>query len=87
MTAAEDEFWGDVVALYELAGKAADAFLAGAGVIGGAERQDVIQEGVTWLLERPGRAWVRAVDGTMEDPEETTVKDIVEHLQRVQWGG
>lgn len=45
--------------------------------------EDMVQEGVTWLLESPGRAWVRSVEGTMEDPEEQLIADILAHLERV----
>lgn len=48
------------------------------------EYEDLVQEGVTWLLESPGRAWVRSVDGTLEDPEEQLVADIVSHLQSMR---
>jgi len=43
---------------------------------------DLRQEAVTWLLEAPGRAWVRSADGTAEDPEDQLVADIADHLER-----
>lgn len=75
--------WGESAALYAVADKAVAAFLKDHPDV--AEREsveDLRQEGVTWLLESPGRAWVRAVDGATEDPEEQLVSDIAAHLER-----
>ena len=72
----------DVTALYALADRAVDVFLTttpGSRV----GEADLRQEGVTWLLEHPGRAWVRAVDGHMEDPEAQLVADMAAHMARV----
>lgn len=46
------------------------------------EYEDLVQEAVTWLLESPGRAWVRSADGALEDPEEQLVADIADHLEQ-----
>lgn len=66
--------------LYAIASKAAR--IRGASPLHQAEYEDMTQEGVAWLLEHPGRAWVRAVDGTTEDPEEQLIADLVAHLER-----
>lgn len=72
----------EVAALYGLARRAASE--AQRQPWENREYEDLVQEGVTWLLESPGRAWVRAADGTLEDPEEQLVADIVSHLQSLR---
>ncbi len=75
--------WGESAKLYGFADLAVQAFLVKWPEVAARESvEDLRQEGVTWLLESPGRAWVRAVDGTLEDPEEQLVADIVAHLER-----
>lgn len=78
--------WGELAQLQAIAEKAArradQEFAEQFGMRPGGDREDLVQEGLTWLLEYPGRAWVRAADGTMQDPEEQMVTDLVEHLQR-----
>jgi hypothetical protein len=70
--------------LYRIARKAARIVMSTG--MPGQEYEDLTQEGVTWLLESPGRAWVRAVDGTLEDPEDQLVADIAAHLNRQRSG-
>lgn len=75
--------WGESAKLYGFADRAVTAFLAKRpDMVSRENTEDLRQEGVTWLLESPGRAWVRAMDGTLEDPEEQLVADIVAHLDR-----
>lgn len=75
--------WGESAKLYGFADRAVAAFLAKRpDMVSRENTEDLRQEGVTWLLESPGRAWVRAMDGTLEDPEEQLVADIVAHLDR-----
>lgn len=44
--------------------------------------EDLTQEGVTWLLEAPGRVWVRDWTGEPETPLETTIRDVRAHYRR-----
>lgn len=66
--------------LYRIARKAARIVLSTG--MPGQEYEDLVQEAVTWLLESPGRAWVRSADGALEDPEEQLVADIADHLEQ-----
>jgi hypothetical protein len=76
--------WGESAKLYSFADLAVKKFLTNRpDMVSQESVEDLRQEGVTWLLESPGRAWVRATDGTFEDPEEQLVADIVAHLQRM----
>lgn len=43
---------------------------------------DLVQEGVLWLLERPALVWVREWSGDTLTPLQETIRDLHEHYDR-----
>lgn len=73
--------WDDVSSMYAIAEKAATPWAAQRG-LQAHELDDLIQEGVLWLLERPAQVWVREFTGEPVNSLEATLTDIHEHFDR-----
>lgn len=81
MTAGTMAAWDDVSSMYAISEQAATPWARDRG-LPAHELDDLIQEGVLWLLERPNTTWVREWTGVPLTPLQETIKDIQEHFDR-----
>lgn len=74
-----DPTWGEVQSYYQIAETAAKEYTQ-LHDLPAHKADDLVQEGVAWLLERPSLLWARAFSGEPETPLTDTIAQMVGHF-------